>query len=60
MEILLQEENSVDLISLYMFYYRQCKIQKTNQSWTTNVFAAKRLSISEDRISKASKKLQEL
>lgn len=60
MEILLQEKNAVDLISLYMFYYRQCKIQKTNQSWTTNSFVSKWLKISEDRISKASNKLKEL
>jgi hypothetical protein len=32
---------NADSVSLYMFYYKQCKIQKTNQSWTTDSFIMK-------------------
>lgn len=36
--ILFDQDNWSDLVTLYMFYHKQCKIQKTNQSWTTSKF----------------------
>jgi hypothetical protein len=34
-------KNWSDLVALYLFYHKQCKLQKTNQSFTTCNFAKK-------------------
>lgn len=42
-----------DCVSLYMFYYKQCKIQKTNQTRTTDGFIMKWLKRGEKRLKKS-------
>lgn len=32
-------ENGSDVVALYLFYHKQCKMQGTNQSLTTSDFA---------------------
>lgn len=51
--ILLEEENSWDLIALYMFYQRQSKLQSTNISFTNSQFVMNWLKWWRDRFSKA-------
>ena len=41
---LFDQENWSDLVALYMFYHKQCKLQKTNQTFTTSDFTMKWLS----------------
>lgn len=35
---LLSQENGVDILALYIFYYKTAKLQKTNQVWATRKF----------------------
>lgn len=44
-----------DAVALYMFYYKQCKIQSTNQSLSTKEFCMKWLHRWEDRFLKSKK-----
>lgn len=57
---LFDQENWSDLVALYMFYHKQCKLQKTNQSFTTSNFAMKWLSWWDKRFKDAKKVLKEL
>lgn len=60
LDILLQEENCSDLISLYTFYYYTSKWQKTNQPYCTDSYCQKGLHWGYDKFIKAKKKLFEL
>ena len=53
-------KNWNDLIALYLFYHKQCKIQWTNQSFTKSNFAMKWLWWGDDRFKSAKKILKEL
>lgn len=53
-------ENWADLVALYMFYHKQCKIQKTNQSFTTSNFVMQWLRWWRDRFAKAKNLLTDL
>ena len=57
---LFRYDNGADLVALYMFYHKQCKIQKTNQSFTVSDFAKKWLRRWDTKFKKAKKKLKEL
>jgi len=57
---LFQYNNWSDVVALYLFYHKQCKIQKTNQSWTTWIFIKKWMNISKQRITDARAVLKEL
>ena len=53
-------ENWADLVALYMFYHKQCKLQKTNQSFTTSNFVMQWLRWGRDRFAKAKNLLTDL
>lgn len=57
---LFDQENWSDLVALYMFYHKQCKLQGTNQSFTTSDFAMKWLWWWDKRFKNAKKSLKEL
>jgi len=57
---LFDQENWSDLVSLYMFYHKQSKIQKTNRSWTTTQFVMDWLHWSNPRVVKAKNGLKDL
>ena len=47
-------------LSLYMFYYKNAKYQKTNQPWSTKVFCMKGLGWSESKFKRAKRDLIKL
>jgi hypothetical protein len=49
-----------DSATLYLFYHKTSKLQKTNSIWATNTFAMKGLKFGRSRFYKAKKVLQEL
>lgn len=53
-------KNWSDLVSLYMFYHKQCKLQWTNQSFTLWDFVKKGLNWWDKRFKSAKKILKEL
>lgn len=53
-------DNWSDVISLYLFYHKQCKIQWTNKSFTQSNFAMKWLWWWDERFKKAKKVLKDL
>lgn len=57
---LFEHEHWADLVALYMFYHKQCKIQKTNQSFTTAKFAKKWLGWWKVRYTRAKKILEDM
>lgn len=56
----LEEDNTCDLISLYVFYYYTAKWQKTNQPKATDNYVMNGLKMGKVKFSKAKKTLQEL
>jgi hypothetical protein len=46
-------ETNPDALTLYVFYHKQSKIQKTNQSWSTAQFCMKGLTWGRNRFTKA-------
>lgn len=59
-DVFLKEENGLDLIGLYTFYYYTAKWQKTNQIKATDTYVRKGLNIGKDRLKKAKDRLLEL
>lgn len=57
---LFQYKNWSDVVALYLFYHKQCKLQKTNQSFTTSTFSKKWLWWWDKRFKEAKKILKEL
>lgn len=53
-------DNWADLVALYMFYHKQCKLQSTNQSFTVRDFAKKWLKWWDKRFKDSKKILKEL
>lgn len=53
-------KNWSDLVSLYLFYHKQCKIQETNQSFTVKEFVKQWLWWWDKRFADAKKILKEL
>jgi len=56
--ILFSEDGWSDSVALYMFYYKQCKLQQTDSSWSTDTFCKKWLQRWNDRLRKAKKLLK--
>lgn len=55
---LFEVEDGCDAVALYMFYHKQCKIQKTNQTWTVWNFIKKWLWWWDIRMQKAKRILK--
>jgi len=60
MDLFLEQENPLDLIALYLFYYYTAKWQKTNQPKCTDKYAMKGLHCGYGKLKKTKNKLIEL
>lgn len=60
MDLFLAQDNPIELIALYDFYYYTAKWQKTNQPKATRRYCMKGLKIGKDRYQRAHNKLKEL
>lgn len=57
LDVLLQQDNSSDLIALYTFYYYTAKWQGTNQPKCTTSYVANALHWVENKVRKVKKQL---
>ena len=60
LDVLLQQDNSSDLIAFYTFYYYTTKRQDTNQPKYTTSYIANSLHWSENKVRKVKKQLIEI
>ena len=60
LDVLLQQDNSSELIAFYTFYYYTTKWQGTNQPKCTTSYVANSLHWSENKVRKVKKQLIEI